>query len=111
MLISPARTSQAPIHNTPTMPEKTRKMTIAVISARVQIRRRAASKLFSVTLAKWPWLIVSWVKACTACTDNSASEALPEDAAIQSWFSRLSLRRRRPSTRSWLPSSKGQFLR
>ena len=39
------------------------------------------------------------MKACTVCTDKSASEALPELCAIQSWFSRLSFRRRRPSVR------------
>ncbi len=36
------------------------------------------------------------MKACTACADKSASEALPDEAAIQSWFSRLRVRRRRP---------------
>ena len=81
------------------MPVKTRKMMMTVISARTPTRVFALSKLRSVTPAKVARLSRSWVKACTVCTDKSASEALPDEAAIQSWFSRLRRRRRRPSTR------------
>ncbi len=51
-----------------------------------------------MTSAKAVRVSASAEKACTACTDRSASEALPEEAAIQSWFSRLSRRSLRPST-------------
>ena len=79
-----ARTSRAPIQSTPTTPAKTRKITMAVISARTPIRRRAATKLFSVTSWNRARLRPSWVKACTVCADKSPSEALPDEAAIQS---------------------------
>jgi len=58
--ICPARTSRVPIHKTPTTPVKIRKITIAVITARVLIRRRAASKAFSVSLLNCARLAVSW---------------------------------------------------
>ncbi|OIQ74667.1 hypothetical protein GALL_436780 [mine drainage metagenome] len=96
--MSPARTSRAPIHNTPTIPVNTRKITITVITARAPIRLRAAVNDFSVTSANTASLCRSCVNACTVCTELSASDALPEDCAIQSWFSRLNPRRRRPST-------------
>jgi len=40
-VIAPARTSRAPIHSTPTTPAKIRKITAAVISARMRMRRSA----------------------------------------------------------------------
>ena len=83
-LIVPSRTSRAPIHSTPTTPEKTRKITMTVITARVRIRVRAESKDFSVIAANSPRVSPSWVKACTVCTAPSASDALPEELAIQS---------------------------
>ena len=55
-----------------------------VITARVLIRVLALSKDFSVTAAKAARVGPSWVKACTAWTDESASEADPEELAIQS---------------------------
>ncbi len=66
------------------MPAKMRKITIAVIAARTAIRRRAASKLFSVTSAKEARLALSFVKACTVWADSNASDAEPDDDAIQS---------------------------
>ena len=39
-LIAPERTSRAPIQSTPTIPVKTRKITIAVIQERTTTRRR-----------------------------------------------------------------------
>ena len=97
MLMVPSLTSAAPIQRKLTTAENAIKITIAVITARVAIRRFAATKLFSVT----PWNLArdrfSWVNACTVCADSSCSDASPDDTAIQSWFSRLSLRTRRPN--------------
>ena len=59
-------------------------MTKKVIAARVVMRRLATSKLFSVTCANLRLLSPSWVNACTVWADNSASDADPELAAIQS---------------------------
>ena len=42
-------------------------------------------------------LRASWVKACTVCADKSDSDALPEEAAIQSWFCRDKPRNLRPN--------------
>jgi hypothetical protein len=69
-----------------------------VITARVAMRFLALSKLFRSRVEMGGATGRSWVKACTVCTLVSASDALPELSAIQSWFSRLSARRRRPST-------------
>ena len=71
-------------------------MTITVMMARVRIRVLALSKLSSVTSSNCPAVARSLVKACTACAERSASDALPELSAIQSWFWRLSIRKRRP---------------
>ena len=80
------------------MPAKTRKMTTTVKAARVVMRLRATSKLISVTRSNSARLAASAVLAWTVCTALSASEALPELAAIQSWFSRDSARSLRPMT-------------
>jgi len=66
------------------MPAKARKITTTVSTARARMRRRATSKLVSVTASNAARLAVSCVLACTVCTALSASEALPELAAIQS---------------------------
>ena len=92
------RTSRAPTQRTPTTPEKISAITITVIQARVAIRCRADRNDCSVTPANALRLSDSCVNACTAWTDWRASDAFPDDAAIQSWFSRLSVRSRRPST-------------
>ena len=60
-VISPACTSRAPIHNTPITPAKIRKITMAVISARVRMRVRATAKDCSVTSSKRAMLRASWV--------------------------------------------------
>ena len=96
-VISPARTSRAPIHRTPVTPAKIRKITSAVITARVLIRVRADRNDRSVTSANPARVRVSWVKACTVCAASRLSDAVPDELAIQSWFSRASTRRRRPS--------------
>lgn len=94
----PSRTSSAPIHKTPTIPAKTSAMMITVIAARVRMRTIATSKDFSVTSLNFVVERLSWVNACTVCAALNASEALPLLTAIQSWFSRLNRRNRRPST-------------
>ena len=71
-------------------------LTSAVIAARTRMRRAAEAKERSVTSAKPARVASSAVKACTVCAASSVSDALPDEAAIQSWFSRDSARRRRP---------------
>ncbi|EKD59572.1 MAG: hypothetical protein ACD_54C01269G0001 [uncultured bacterium] len=83
-VIVPSRTSRAPIHSTPTTPPNTRKITIIVITARVEMRVSDEVKACSVTVANSARVRDSWVKDCTVCTAPSASEALPELCAIQS---------------------------
>ena len=57
----PARTSRAPIQSTATIAANTRKITIAVITARTPIRRCAVSNARSVSAPKAARLAASWV--------------------------------------------------
>ena len=97
--MTPLRTSIAPTHKTPITPLKATKIIIIVINARTLMRAFALSKAFSVTPANSDRLRTSWVKACTVCTDKRDSEALPDEAAIQSWFLRDSPRSLRPNAK------------
>ena len=73
-------------------------MTMTVIAARVAMRFAAEAKERSATSAKESRQAASLENAWTDCAESKASDALPEEAAIQSWFSRLSDRSRLPKT-------------
>ena len=74
-VMRPASTSEAPTHSTMTMPAPTRKITSAVITARILVRRMAAMKESSTAPLKLARSTSSWVKACTVCTAFNASLA------------------------------------
>ena len=71
----PASTSVAPAQSTPTMQEPTRKMTNAVITARIRVRLIAAVKDSSTARVKFVRSTSSWVNACTVAIAFSASPA------------------------------------
>ena len=95
--MSPLATASAPRHISTVSAPKTSTMIVAVIAARVVIRRRAVWNVRSTASAKRARSRSSWLNAWTTRTAPSTSAVIAPISATRSWLVRETLRSRRPN--------------
>ncbi len=94
--IEPVATPTAPCHISTVIDPNTSVMTIAVIAARIMIRRLATSNVRSTAAAKRSRSRASWLNDWTIFIAASTSLTIEPTSATRSWLVRDTVRRRRP---------------
>ena len=92
----PSDTSIAACHMTQVIEPNISEMTIAVITARSRMRRRAVVNASSTALPKRALSRLSWQNAWTIFIAPSVSDTIAPTSAIRSWLNRDTSRSLRP---------------